>query len=89
MSNFEIQDTSKINSNGAWCMRCSKKIDNKKNIYRVKYGGAVFHLSCFYTWLKDSIPRLEKRNSCLKEYYKKLSKYMPQILAETISNKKK
>jgi hypothetical protein len=88
MNKFKIQDTMKINSCGTRCTKCSKVIERKVGTYRVKYGQGLFHLSCFYIWLKGSLPKLEQRNIALRDYYEQLKVYMPQILAESITNNK-
>ena len=88
MVKFQIQDTMKINRCGSRCSKCWEIIERKEGIFRVKYGSALFHLNCFYTWVRDSIPRLDKRNTDLKECCAVLNSYMPQILAESLTSGK-
>jgi hypothetical protein len=88
MVKFQIQETAKIKRCSSRCSKCWQLIEHKEAIYRVKYGSAIFHLNCFYTWLRDSIPRLDKRNEELKDCYTKLNGYMPQILAESLTSGK-
>lgn len=87
MTKFEIQETSKIKSHGIKCHICYKIIEKKDGIYRVIYGNNIHHLSCFYKWLNSNLTRVVKRNNALQNYYNELKKYMPQILAETITAK--
>jgi hypothetical protein len=87
MTKFKIQETSKIQSHGIKCHICYKTIERKDGVYRVKYGNDINHLSCFYKWLNSNLTKVVKRNKELHDCYEELKKYMPQILAETITAK--
>ena len=85
MTEFEIQDTTKTNSRGAWCYKCGVKIEPKVGCHRVKYGAEIYHLSCFYKWINYHLQKISVKGTYLKGCYRKLKKHMPQILAESIT----
>ena len=70
----------------SWCGYCSKEIVIEEYPYKVKHSGDVFHLICFYKWLKKRIQKLEITLKEFKKFKKELDKYKTHLLLETLGD---
>jgi hypothetical protein len=86
MVTFEIQEISKVRGNGCKCEICCNIIDSKTGTHRVKSGGIMFHMGCYYKHILRYADKNGKRSVTLKGHLDQLKKHMPEILAETIVN---
>lgn len=71
----------------SWCGYCQKQIAIDEYPHKVKHGQDIFHLICYYKWLKKRIDRLEATLSELKKFKKTMKKYNTELLLETLEDK--